>query len=510
MDATTYDFGDFDCESKEIPKASYGSPDWTALFSILSHPWFSRVWVVQELLVAQRSTMRRGSLELDTNIIIWVIMQIARHGNLYNAFDVFMGSQEDSALTARNIATGYLEYKKAGPLSIYDTLSRYNAMGATDPRDRYFALAGISAGLDACFVSYEKSYRDIACLVGKMALLGASGYQVGPGGAEVLVFERKPRDHRFLIEWLAFHANPQNHNLGLPSWVPDLVSPHSPGLLMSGFYNTQYMRADQKVPLPKVRLRQGASEWSGSSPSQRIIPVPDNIEIMGAVFDRVEKLARKRPPLPRETPEERRRRTQDGVGIDLLKAMDAVSQYETNMVRWLSEIRMLVDPTLRDSDSIMSGGASFDAFWRILTYNRGPEFNYESPNQKPAQWLGISFGYWYLWKKLQMKRLWEQNLLQHAMFSQTLAVLADPFDKAEGRVRDARRFFVSKNGKFGWVPRRTEVGDLVCVFQGMRIPVIMRPRSGRWEFIGACYVHDLMDGEIWGLDGLKWGFMSFV
>jgi hypothetical protein len=179
------------------------------------------------------------------------------------------------------------------------------------------------------------------------------------------------------------------------------------------------------------------------------------------------------------------------------------------MVCWLSEIRMLVDPTLRVSDSIMSG-ASFEAFWRTLTYNRGPKFNYKSPNQKPAHWLGISFGYWYLWKKLQIKRLWEQNLLQHTACSQTLAVLADPFDKAEGRVRDARRFFVSKNGKFGWVPLRAKVGDLVCVFRGMRIPVIMRPRGDRWEFIGACYVHGLMDGEIWELDGLQWGFMSFV
>jgi hypothetical protein len=275
MNATTYDSDDFDCKSKGVPEASYGNPDWTALFTILSHAWFSRVWVVQELLVAQRSTMRRGSLDLDTNIILWATVQIARHGNLYNSFNIFMGSPSSSALMARNIATGYLEYKSAGPRSIYDTLSRYNAMGATDPRDRYFALAGISAGLDACFVSYEKSYHDIACLVGKMALLGSSGYQVGPGGAEVLVFERKPQDHGFPIEWLAFHANPQNHNLGLPSWVPDLISPHSPGLLMSGFYNTLYLERHRKVPFPKVRLRQGAFEWSGSLPSQWIIPVPD-------------------------------------------------------------------------------------------------------------------------------------------------------------------------------------------------------------------------------------------
>jgi hypothetical protein len=189
MYATTYDFEGFDCGSKGVPRP-LGNPDWAALFAILSHPWFSRIWVVQELLVAQRSIMWRGALDLNTDIILWVVMQIARHRDLYESFDIFMGNPPSSALMARNIATGYLEYKRAGPLSIYDTLSRYNGMEATDPWDRYFALAGISR-LDTGFVNYEKSYRDVACLVGKMALLGFPGYLVGPGGVEVLVCDTR-------------------------------------------------------------------------------------------------------------------------------------------------------------------------------------------------------------------------------------------------------------------------------------------------------------------------------
>ncbi|KAH8587764.1 heterokaryon incompatibility protein-domain-containing protein [Bisporella sp. PMI_857] len=509
MYATTYDFEDFDCESKGVPR-SFGNLDWAALFAILSHPWFSRIWVVQELLVAQESIMWRGALDLNTNIILWVVMQVARHRDLYESFDIFMGSPPSSALMARNIATGYFEYKRAGPLSIYDTLSRYSGMGATDSRDRYFALAGISR-LDASFVNYKKSYSDVACLVGKMSLLGFPDYLVGPGGVEWLVFTEKPEAHRFLIEWLAFRANPQNHNLGLPSWIPDLVSPHSPGFIMSGFYNTLHMQGAKEIPSPKVRLRQGDHfVWSGSSPPQWIIPVPDEIDIMGAVFDCIGTVASKRPPFPRPNLGEKRL-IQGHVSIDILEVEESVSRYETDMVYWLSEIRSLADPTLQATDSIMSGSQeSFDAFWRTLVYNREPQFNYQSPNQKPADWLGISFGYWYLWKKLMMKRLWQQKFLQEAIFSEALRKLAGPFDKAESRVRHGRHFFVSENGRFGWVPLRTKVGDRVCVFRGMRIPVIMRPRGDRWEFIGACYVHGWMDGEIWDLDGLQWRFMSFV
>jgi hypothetical protein len=108
MYATTYDFEDFDCESKGVPRP-LGNSDWAALFAILSFHWFSRMWVVQELLVAQRSIMWLGALDLNTDIILWVVTQIARHRDLYESFDIFICSPPSSALMPRNIAIGYLE-----------------------------------------------------------------------------------------------------------------------------------------------------------------------------------------------------------------------------------------------------------------------------------------------------------------------------------------------------------------------------------------------------------------
>ncbi|KAL7625878.1 hypothetical protein AAE478_005102 [Parahypoxylon ruwenzoriense] len=288
MNASTYDFHDFDCKSQGVPDPLQNQI-WAGLFDILRHPWFTRIWVVQELLVAQRSIMWRGALDLETNIILWVTMQIARHRNLYANFNNFVVSPPHSTLLARNVATGYFEYKKTGPLSIYDTLSRYSGMEATDPQDRYFALAGISANLHPSFINYKKSYDEIACLVGKMALLGYPKFLIIPGGVEGLAFIRPPKAHIFWIEWMAFHANPQNEALCLPSWVPDLISPHSPGLLMPGFYNTQYMQRDGKIPLPELRLRQGTHiYWSGSSLPPQVMPIPEvgriTIEITGEVL----------------------------------------------------------------------------------------------------------------------------------------------------------------------------------------------------------------------------------
>jgi hypothetical protein len=274
VDVGIYDFQDFECISKGIPNPQF-NPTWVALFKIIGNPWFGRVWVIQELLVARKSVIWKGSLDMDMDVILWSAMLIGRRRNLYNIFDITMGSPRTSALMARNIATSYFLFKKRGPVSIYDTLSRQCGMGATDSRDRFFALAGVSSGLDKAFVNYEKTFREVACLVGKMTLLGFPIYKLTADGTEVLVLKQKPKEHRFLIEWLAFHANPQNHKLEIPSWVPDLLSPHSPGLLMTGFYNTLYLQEWRDIPNPQVRMKEQLhSTWEPTSNHWQI-PVPE-------------------------------------------------------------------------------------------------------------------------------------------------------------------------------------------------------------------------------------------
>jgi hypothetical protein len=191
--------------------------------------------------------------------------------------------------------------------------------------------------------------------------------------------------------------------------------------------------------------------------------------------------------------------------IDMVTTGEEVSRYETEMVYWLSEIRRLADPTLKANDSMLDG-SFFDSFWRTLVYNRGPCFKYNFPNQQPSSQLATSFGYWYLFKKFQMTKRWHDDLLWDAVHYEILRKLAAPFEEAEGRVRNARNFFVSQQGRIGWVPFRAQAGDRICVLYGMRIPVILRSHGNGWEFIGACYVHNMMDGEVWDLDRLQWDF----
>jgi hypothetical protein len=55
-------------------------------------------------------------------------------------------------------------------------------------------------------------------------------------------------------------------------------------------------------------------------------------------------------------------------------------------------------------------------------------------------------------------------------------------------------------GFIGIVPPRSEIGDEIAVFMGMQTPSVLRLGSGndgmKHRNIGECYVHGLMNGEI--------------
>jgi hypothetical protein len=49
----------------------------------------------------------------------------------------------------------------------------------------------------------------------------------------------------------------------------------------------------------------------------------------------------------------------------------------------------------------------------------------------------------------------------------------------------------------GIAPRKSQVSDIICVFYGCSVPIVLRPIEGTkgFQFIGECYVHGIMDGE---------------
>lgn len=187
----------------------------------------------------------------------------------------------------------------------------------------------------------------------------------------------------------------------------------------------------------------------------------------------------------------------------------AHSTYQAITARWICDARLLADPSLSPADDILSGGCSFEAFWRTLVYNRDPR---DSRHEAPAPpYLALSFGYWFLLAKFLATPSRKWDLAGKYYQTQLLKPLTEPFARAYDDFLGSRDLFVSNKGRIGWAPYGTKAGDKVGQFWGNRIPFIARDADGgHHEYLGSCYFHGLMDGEAWDWTGVDWDYMTFI
>ncbi|KAF2429737.1 hypothetical protein EJ08DRAFT_698008 [Tothia fuscella] len=62
-----------------------------------------------------------------------------------------------------------------------------------------------------------------------------------------------------------------------------------------------------------------------------------------------------------------------------------------------------------------------------------------------------------------------------------------------------RRLFSTEEGHLGLGPLSLDAGDEIFLLEGGRTPYVLRKRydgSGKWEFLGDCYIHGVMHGEM--------------
>jgi len=60
------------------------------------------------------------------------------------------------------------------------------------------------------------------------------------------------------------------------------------------------------------------------------------------------------------------------------------------------------------------------------------------------------------------------------------------------------RFIVTRKGYVGVIPKMAQVGNLVAIMKGGRVPFILQrseEREGAFRLVGECYVHCLMNVE---------------
>jgi hypothetical protein len=167
---------------------------------LLRMPWFSRVWIFQELVLSRDPWVECGSLRARwtdlCNILLAPDAAIVRKSR----------TKEVQVLADMNYTRGVLKQK----MIVHLTARR--GLGATDPRDFIFAHMGLAADLDILKRYVEVDYtKSCAALFEDTARFLLE--EVGPEGP-VKFFPLAATDRTSKIE-------------GLASWAPDWSLPSS-------------------------------------------------------------------------------------------------------------------------------------------------------------------------------------------------------------------------------------------------------------------------------------------
>lgn len=199
---------------------------WVGWASLLSRPWFGRVWVVQEFLNATRSVFMSGALEIPSDLLVWIAYATGACGTIGQIVALYnISIRKNRALVLRPFALGLDMRVRAiegdGDTRIVDLWTRSQLLEATDPRDRVFALLSTQTAVSMDMVDYDKDvetvYTEIASIALTIQVSQTEWYKTTPcDPRRNPSTKRMERTSRFMA-----CKTITSHLPSLPSWVPD-------------------------------------------------------------------------------------------------------------------------------------------------------------------------------------------------------------------------------------------------------------------------------------------------
>ncbi|KAK0644474.1 heterokaryon incompatibility protein-domain-containing protein [Cercophora newfieldiana] len=193
-----------------VPDAFFQGSDysWSALASLYTREWYTRVWVVQELLMAKQAIFLLGVTDISAEVLLYPAYLMKINQRITGHMRQNEREESNPMRMSANVAQLYFTAKGRGSrnfelLTLLDQ-TRYSA--ATDPRDRIFALIGMTHNIPQDFISYSLTEKEVITNLQVRAL--------GEGSS---------LDALARVDISSLHRR-----TGLPSWVPNWTLPDGP------------------------------------------------------------------------------------------------------------------------------------------------------------------------------------------------------------------------------------------------------------------------------------------
>ena len=488
--------------------------EFNAIGSLIRRPWFRRMWCIQESGVSRSLLVQCGSAKIDFDImllgIFMVIISISGSRLRHT-----LGNTKEFMLM-----TSVRHQDRGKHLELPELLSATRTFGATDSRDRLYALYGItSTNLEALSLTpdYTIDAREAFTKV-IPALIRSQG-------------------HLGLLELTEGQAT---SDANLPSWVPALKGPETyenafmegdNGALMQVLETT--MRASYRETLKRLEVdpedvdleavEQAFEEGRVSmqqSTQRAMTPMPllpattlgrlevdenQTLHLNGQLVDKIQEISEV-VNFPNSG--------DAGAMHDLVEPADSISEiggvYKDILFEFRDYVRALVDRdnmvARREKTQKYPNGDSVNtAYWKTVCAGRMHLTEQESERGFVAMrsQLRLAKGTEWLRKTLGREGSWGLGSLT------AIAVGGQVSYSAEAKVMWSawrssmgRRLAWTAKGYLALIPADAAVGDLVVLLKGGRMPFILRPQAASMRLLGPSYVHGMMGGELMDEDAV--------
>lgn len=335
-----------------------------------------------------------------------------------------------------------------------------SAHTSTDPRDRVYALCGLSRSMNCIRPDYKRSIGDLYATVVKNIILSTENESL----AELRLIRQTKE--RYLESYFS----------ETPSWVPD-------------YHRSAYVLEPRFDEIYEDSWESLYNSCGNEHVDKTLINLEDD-----------EKLS-----ILRLT----------GVKVDVVKSWEAadhpratIEDFRTMpaLVKFLKRVARVSDTALYP----ITGETRCVAFWRTILAD---QISY-AKIQAIKFWVANSCSKIrprtmddYVDSFHKKRRLRRDDVCippttqeeEEALFRARHVTLQDGI---------IYQFRITEKGYMGILPAFTYPGDWICILRGGTVPFVLRQlHDGYWMLVGECYLHGFMDGEI--LEEKKAGRVRF-
>lgn len=433
------------------------SSNWSAIVNMCARPYWSRIWIFQEMACAQERYFLCGdcvSRGIDRPIALLLAWQVTREETRENLLNPQCLSMVDSVQTFRfhgNFPADAPYYIRPGTL--HDILLKLNRLNTTEMRDKIYAPLGVATDRDQLGIVPDYS-KDLGLIFTETACA-----LIRTGCLAVLV-----------------SAGSQEKTLQMPSWVPDWSTD------INGDFGRTY-RADK-----------GHSQRS--STLKAIPPLSDCVTLDGYVVGKITWI-------------------HDACPETALESLGVESDASPRFSDWLNHFEAAITSTYGHEGSDRKSKGGYNTLESAIA-----ELLCAVGGQRPV-WSLLANPYLEVYKALRsansLKSLLQDlgNVSSRSKDSQLMSYIK----RIQQILETGSRPYRTDSGAMGLTGKdKDSVDDLVVLIPGASVPCVLRTLdregitesssstlqpSGHYQLVGVTYIHGIMDGEFFNKNNEK-------